>query len=553
MADTDPLPAAGLSVVIPAHDEETVIARCLAFLPALAGDGCRVVVVANGCTDATVDVARSVGGGSPDVTVLDTPGRGKATALNDGDAAAGNVFPRVYLDADVIVDADALRLLRDELTATSAPRVAAPRPRFELAGRPWAVRAFYDVFGRLPYAQDDLVGLGVYAVNAAGHARLGRFPDVVADDLFVQRTFAPQERVVVDAEFVVQTPRTLAALVKVRSRVASGNAQLAASSDDDTFAPTTGGTLGALTRLVAARPRSLPAVICYLAVGAAARLRARRGGSDGGGWERDTTTRPAATTERVRLDMLDFDPVTSDGAVDRVVTAMVDGNGGVIVTPNVDIMQQCRDPSVAQLFRRADLVVADGAPVVLASRLAGTPLPGRVTGSGLLPDLTAAAHAAGRSVMLLGGAPGVADAAAGVLRARHPGLRITTYCPPVGFEDDPVQMQALEAAVDNASPDLVCLGLGSPKQERLAHHLAARSPARWFLGCGGALTMVAGMVPRAPQWVQVLGVEWLHRLAKEPRRLARRYLVDDLPYGVGLLVRSAWAGRRRARVARHPA
>lgn len=519
-----------LSVVIPAHNEETVVGRCLDFLPDLEPDEFHVVVVANGCTDATAQSAAAAVTGQHSVTVIDLHAAGKPGALNAGDQAAGDTFPRVYLDADVVVGADTLRRLRDRLDEADGPRVAAPRPQFQLQGRPWAVRAFYEVFERLPYASEDLVGLGVYAVNREGHARLGSFPEITADDLFVQRVFNPRERLITNDKFVVETPRSLSALVKVRTRVASGNAQLAADQQGEQFAASTRSTLKALVVIVCAHPTLLPAAACYLGIGLTARVRARRSTT----WERDLTTRPARAS-RVRVDMLTFDAMTTEDVVDRVMADLAQGEGGVIVTPNIDIMQKCRRPDIEELFGRADVVVADGAPVVLASRVAGTPLPGRVTGSGLLPALTEAARDTGKSVFLLGGAPGVADRAADVLREKHPGLKASTYCPPFGFEDDPLELAALLAAVQDAAPDLVYIGLGAPKQERLSFDLAELLPTTWFLNCGAALTMVAGEVPRAPAWVQRLGAEWVHRLANEPRRLARRYLVDDVPYALSLL------------------
>ncbi|MGJ7442262.1 WecB/TagA/CpsF family glycosyltransferase [Aquipuribacter sp. MA13-6] len=533
-----------MSVVVPAHDEEAVLGRCLAWLDELPVGEVLTVVAANGCTDGTVALAQRLAAGRPDVLVLDLPAPGKAGAIRAGDDAAGDVLPRVYLDADIAVDVTTLRGLRDALDEQTAPRVAAPRPRFRLDGRPWPVRAFYDVFEALPYARDGLVGLGVYAVNREGHARVGGMPDVVADDLYVQRMFDRTERLVVAGTFDVQTPRTTAALVKVRTRVAQGNAELADDAQQrPELASSAGSTGRALLRLAAARPSAAAAVACYVGVTAVARLRARGGTTR---WERDTTTRTSEDPrERVQLDMLGFDPLTSDEVVEHVLSALQDGRGGVIVTPNVDIMQRCRDPRVATLFRSADLVLADGAPVVIASRLAGDPLPERVTGSGLVPQLSAASAESGRSVFLLGGAPGIAVRAAAALQAQSPQLRVVgTYCPPMGFESDPDEMRAIEKAVTSAAPDIVFVALGAPKQELLSAHLADLLPGTWFLGCGAALTMVAGDVARAPGWVQRVGGEWIHRLVMEPRRMARRYLVDGIPYALQLMLWSLRASRR---------
>lgn len=271
------------SIVIPAHNEEAVIGRCLAgFLPELAEAD--VVVVPNGCTDRTAAVAASFG-----VTVVDVSAAGKATALNAGDAATA-VLPRIYLDADIVVDAATLRALASAL-AVDRPLVAAPRVHFVLDDRPWAVRAFYAAYTQLPYVNEGLTGLGIFGLSAAGRARFAEFPQVTADDLFVQRLFSPSERVVLtDAQFDVQTPRTLRALIAVRTRTAFGSAELARTEPAGTdAAPSTRATVQALGRLVVKQPALLPSAAVYIGVTLAARVRARRRAAQS--WQRDTTTR----------------------------------------------------------------------------------------------------------------------------------------------------------------------------------------------------------------------------------------------------------------------
>lgn len=273
---------AEFSVVVPAHDEQAVVAANLRAMTAglLPGEA-DVVVVANGCTDATAAEAASV----PGVRVLVVPQPSKPGALNAGDAATA-VFPRLYVDADVRLTAEALRAVARVLDTEDAV-VAGPRPRFDLARSSWPVRAYYAVFAQLPYVREGLVGLGVYGLSAAGHRRLGGFPDVTADDLYVQRAFAPAERLVVEAEFVVSAPRTLAALLAVRRRVARGNRELA---DAHGAGASGGGTAGALVGLVLRRPLLLPAAAVF--VGVTARARASAASASGVvAWERDESTR----------------------------------------------------------------------------------------------------------------------------------------------------------------------------------------------------------------------------------------------------------------------
>jgi len=246
---------------------------------------------------------------------------------------------------------------------------------------------------------------------------------------------------------------------------------------------------------------------------------------------------------RVRVGTLDFDPLTEVDVVERVLDALTRGEGGWISTPNIDILRRsAEDGEVRRLVSAADLVVADGAPVVWAARLGGRPLPERVAGSALLWSLSAAAARAGRGIYLLGGEPGVADRAAARLSSHAPGLRVTgTYAPPWGFESDPAQIHAIRGRLLGADPAVVFVGLGCPKQERLIATLAPSLPRVWWIGCGAALAFAAGQLQRAPAWMQASGLEWVHRMAAEPRRLGRRYLVDDAPYALRLLAGSALA------------
>lgn len=245
-----------------------------------------------------------------------------------------------------------------------------------------------------------------------------------------------------------------------------------------------------------------------------------------------------------------FHAWTESQVVQHVLNGTAGRAGGWIVTPNIDIMRTCsRDPTAASLVAQATCVVADGMPLVWASRIAGTPLPERVTGSSLIFSISAALAERAGSIYLVGGEPGVADQAAARLMTRFAGLRIAgTQAPAYGFEHDPAAVSEITAGVEMADPDVVFVGLGFPKQERLIAQLRETCPRQWYIGCGAAVPMAAGVVSRAPGWAQRAGMEWLHRLATEPRRLARRYLVDDMPYVAQLLATTTW---RRLRARRH--
>jgi N-acetylglucosaminyldiphosphoundecaprenol N-acetyl-beta-D-mannosaminyltransferase len=238
---------------------------------------------------------------------------------------------------------------------------------------------------------------------------------------------------------------------------------------------------------------------------------------------------------------LELDRLTEEQVVTRVLHALRAGQGGWIATLNVDICRAVRrDAGLAALLSEASLTVPDGMPLIWAARMAGDPLPERVTGASLIFTLSAAAAAQHRSVYLLGGATGVAEQAGVVLAGRYPGLAVAgTDAPPVGFDATPEGIAAARDKVVAAAPDIVFVGLGFPKQERLITALAPALPRTWFVACGAAIPFAAGVVPRAPEWMQGAGLEWLFRLMSEPRRLARRYLVDDLPFAATLLAASA--------------
>lgn len=280
------------SVIIPAYNEERNIGRCLAALqPSMHTLGLEVVVAANGCSDRTVAVAQEY----PGVRVLDLAEPSKVAALNAADALA-SAFPRLYLDADVVLDEAAVRSLV-RLLSTEQVRLAAPAVRFETRESDAVVRAFYRAFERMPATTGAVVGRGVYGLSRAARARFGVFPDLVGDDLFVTRLFSAEETVVADGTSTVWPPRTWRDLVKVRTRVARGNSELASARTATThgpagghdFSPTTGRSLAAIGRLALTQPSLWPGVAAYAAVTLTARTRAVR--TEPRSWQRDASTR----------------------------------------------------------------------------------------------------------------------------------------------------------------------------------------------------------------------------------------------------------------------
>ncbi|HUY89141.1 MAG TPA: WecB/TagA/CpsF family glycosyltransferase [Pirellulales bacterium] len=234
---------------------------------------------------------------------------------------------------------------------------------------------------------------------------------------------------------------------------------------------------------------------------------------------------------RIRMFGVEIDAVRMPDAVAQLLDwiALNDGVCRYVVTPNVDhavLLQEYA--GLRQAYAEASLVLADGAPVVLASRLLGRPLPERVAGSDLVPRLFDAARSRGPlKVYLLGGMPGVADRAANNIAERWPQIEVVgTASPPVGFERDSEQNAALLAGIAAAHPDLLLVGLGAPKQELWVYEHRESIAARVALCIGATIDFLAGERKRAPRWMRRCGLEWLYRALGEPRRLGRRYARD---------------------------
>lgn len=198
-----------------------------------------------------------------------------------------------------------------------------------------------------------------------------------------------------------------------------------------------------------------------------------------------------------------------------------------VVTPNVDhaVMFQRRS-DVRAAYAAASLVLADGAPIVWASRLLRKRLPERVAGSDLVPRLFASTQRPLR-VFLLGAAPGVADQAAARIARQWPAVDVVGTCsPPPGFEHDPREDARVLSVVAAAAPDLLVVGLGAPKQELWVHRHHQELAAKVAICAGATIDFLAGHRRRSPRWMQRVGLEWLHRVLSEPRRLAGRYARD---------------------------
>lgn len=257
--------------------------------------------------------------------------------------------------------------------------------------------------------------------------------------------------------------------------------------------------------------------------------------------------------ERISLMGLDFDPVTEQEAVELILDHGARREGGYVVTSNLDHLREYQlTDDVCDWIDAADLVVPDGMPLLWASRVKREPLPDRVAGSNLIWSLSHAASYRGASVFLLGGEPGTAEAAARRLTTASPDLEVRgTECPDRGFDRDPVRLASLLRRVAETEPDIVFVGLPLAKQLVVARGLRRQLPQAWVIGVGVSFSFVSGEIRRAPVWLQRAGLEWAHRLAQEPRRLFRRYVLEGIPFALRLLVYSVLA-RALSRLALRP-
>lgn len=189
-----------------------------------------------------------------------------------------------------------------------------------------------------------------------------------------------------------------------------------------------------------------------------------------------------------------------------------------------------RDRRLREVYNHADLVVPDGCSLLLAARLFGRALQERIAGVDMFQALCGLAAENNLHVFLLGGRPRSADLTAAVLKQRYPFLKISTYCPPFGFEKATAELEKTKLAICAVRPDLLFVAFGAPKQECWIYEHGLQLSVPVCVGVGGTFEMVAGVVRRAPRWVQNLYCEWLYRLCREPRRMWRRYLVGNLEF-----------------------
>jgi N-acetylglucosaminyldiphosphoundecaprenol N-acetyl-beta-D-mannosaminyltransferase len=243
------------------------------------------------------------------------------------------------------------------------------------------------------------------------------------------------------------------------------------------------------------------------------------------------------------IDVYSFDEVVQI-SIDRALTKTAPT---YIVTPNAQHINNLqRDGLFREIYSKAFLAIPDGMSIVWAAKFLGTPLKGKVSGSNLFEKLCEIGSSRPLKIFLLGGRPQAADRAAQVLEDRYPGLNIVdTHCPPYGFESDRREIELINQKILAAAPDILFVGLGSPKQEKWIYANYQKLKVPVSIGVGISFEFVAGMVKRAPLWMQKSGLEWLFRLLVEPKRLWKRYVLGN-PAFMWLILKQRLARSNRS-------
>lgn len=236
---------------------------------------------------------------------------------------------------------------------------------------------------------------------------------------------------------------------------------------------------------------------------------------------------------KISLCGVPIDSYSFDEVLEKIILqAESESNGQYVVTPNAQhLVTLQRDLYFREIYKSAFLSVPDGVPLLWAAKFLKTPLKNRVNGTDLFEKICEVASEKALKVFFLGGRPGAADAVARVLSRRHPNLIISgTYCPPYGFESDAQELAKINELVRSASPHILFVGLGAPKQEKWIYENYKELNVPISIGIGVSFELVSGMVRRAPKIMQDLGFEWFFRLLMEPKRLWKRYVLGNVVF-----------------------
>lgn len=232
---------------------------------------------------------------------------------------------------------------------------------------------------------------------------------------------------------------------------------------------------------------------------------------------------------RMKFMNIEIDNLNMNEALEEINRLIQINKNAYVVTPNVDhIVQLEKDSELREAYKNADLILTDGKPLIWISKWYGIPIKEKISGSDLFPHLCSLAARSNYRMYFLGATEGVAAKAAENLRKRFSSLQVVgTYSPPFGFEKDDAEMEKIKRQIKNAKPHILIVGLGCPKQELFILHHKDELGVPISLGLGASLDFEARNIKRAPKWMADHGLEWIYRIIQDPKRLAKRYLVDD--------------------------
>lgn len=245
---------------------------------------------------------------------------------------------------------------------------------------------------------------------------------------------------------------------------------------------------------------------------------------------------------RMRFMNSYIDNVTKEEAIAHIEECINTRKIGHVITPNVDqVIRIESDKYFKEIYENAELLLADGTPLVWISRWYKKPIKEKICGSDLVPDLCKLAAQKGYLIFLLGSAEGVAAKAAENLKKNNPGLRVAgVYSPPYGFEKDKNEIDKINEMLFNSKADMLFVGMGVPKQDIFIYENMNKYQIPMSFSIGATIDFEAGIQKRAPKWVNHIGMEWLYRLAHDPKRMFKRYIIDDMK-----IFKLAWRYKKR--------
>ena len=232
---------------------------------------------------------------------------------------------------------------------------------------------------------------------------------------------------------------------------------------------------------------------------------------------------------RMRFMNSYIDNVTMDEAIDHIEECIQLQKIGQVITPNVDqIVRMETDSYFKEICDNAELLLTDGHPLLWIAKWYGTPIKEKICGSDLVPKLCEVAAQKGYSVFFLGAAPGVAQKAADKLKEKLPDLKVAgVYSPPIGFEKDEEELNKINQILYESHADMLFVGMGVPKQDIFIYENMNKYQIPMSFSIGGTIDFIAGEQKRAPKWMSKIGMEWFYRLCQNPKRMFKRYIIDD--------------------------